>query len=203
MSLNIQVTLDGASEVDQVLQAIRNSLTSRAGMHQKMASYGQKITQDKLIADTRHKSADRLGATPTNFRSKSADRVEAQFDEDEGRVVIPRDTGLGRAFGDVLIRPGSGRKYLTIPGHADTYGRPVKSFGDGELKFAIFKGQKPSPVLLFAADGGRHKKGDVAYWLRREVSQKQDRTLLPPDSEYYAAARGGAIDYLREEMKKS
>ena len=107
---------------------------------------------------------------------------------------IPRSTGLGRAFGDVTIVPGTGRTYLTIPACAETYGKVVRDFPADSFTFAIFK--QRSPVLLWAEDGGTHKKGDVAWWLRRQVTQKQDRTLLPSDEEYAEGARLVAMNYI-------
>jgi hypothetical protein len=150
-----------------------------------------------LKDDPRHGSAERLGANPSGFRAKAAARVTAQSDAEEGRVMIPRNTGLGRAFGNVVLRPGSGRTYLTIPAHRETYGRVVRDFPEETFKFAVIQSWKTFLALIFRETGGGHVKGEVGYWLRREITQKADRSLLPSDTEYAAAARGGAIDYLR------
>lgn len=200
-SLEIQVTLAGVGEVDALLHEMRNQLTDRRGMHRQMAVYGQKITQDYLRTDPRHGSAKRLGAKATGFRKAAARVVEAQSDSQEARVVIPRNTGLGRAFGDVVIRPGSGRTYLAIPGHQKTYGKTVRDFPKDTFRFAVIESFITFLALVFREDGGGAKKGEVGFWLRREVKQKQDRTLLPSDEEYAAAARGGAVDYLTEELR--
>ena len=197
-ALTIEVTLEGMSETDMVLQQLRNALARRGPMHARMAVYGQRITQKHLRDDNSHRSADRLGASPTGFRNQNAAAVEAQSDDNEARVVIPRRTGLGRAFAEVLIRPGSGRTYLTIPAHQTTYGKSVRDFPDGTFRFAIIRSFRTFPAQVFA-DGPY--QGEVGFWLKREVRQKQDRTLLPPDEEYASAARGGAVDYLTETLR--
>ena len=193
--LEITVTLSGAGEMDMVLANFRNSLSLLGPMHARMAVRGQQFTQDYLKKLNRHNSAARLGARPTGFLEKAAARVEAQSDEESARVVIPRNTGLGRAFADVVLRPGSGKTYLTIPAHATTYGRSVRDFPEGTFKFAVIRSFRVFLAQVYAA--GPYK-GEVGYWLRRVVTQKQDRTLLPPDEEYAAAARGGAVNYITQ-----
>lgn len=190
-ALTIKIDLQGIGEVDQVLQDMRNGLARRGPMHARMAVKAMEETQGHLRRDKSHNTAARLGASPTGFREKSAASVTAQHDEQEARVVIPRDTGLGRAFGDVVIRPGSGRTYLTIPAHAKTYGKSVRdNFPEGTFRFALMGLHR----ALLWADGP--DKGKVAYWLKREISQKQDRTLLPSDARYLEVARLAAIEYL-------
>lgn len=192
-ALTIKVTLAGVGETDMALQALRNAIARRGPMHARMAVRGQQFTQDYLRKLKRHRSAARLGAAPSGHMERSAAAVEAQHDEKEARVTIPRRTGLGRAFGDVIIRPGSGRTYVTIPAHQTTYGRSVRDFPEGTFKFAVIKSWRIFLAQVFVA--GPYK-GEVGYWLKREVRQKQDRTLLPSDEGYATVARRAAIEYL-------
>jgi hypothetical protein len=122
--------------------------------------------------------------------------VQEDSDDEQGSVLIPRSTGLARAFSDVVIRPGSGRKFLTIPAHAETYGRVVRDFPEGTFKFAVIKSWKIFLALVWEETGGRHEKGEVAYWLRRAVTKKQDRTLLPTHAGYQEVARRAAVAYI-------
>ncbi|MCU0751424.1 MAG: hypothetical protein MUC40_00060 [Akkermansiaceae bacterium] len=193
MSLEIKITLTGVGEADMALQDMRNALARRGPMHARMAVRGQQFTQDYLRKLNRHDSAARLGAKPTGHLQKAAASVEAQSDDNEARVTIPRRTGLGRAFGDVVIRPGSGRTYLTIPAHQTTYGRSVRDFPEDTFKFAVIKSWRIFLAQVFV-DGPY--KGEVGYWLKREVKQKQDRTLLPSDTGYAGVARRAAVEYL-------
>lgn len=196
-ALTVRVTLAGASEAELATAALANALENRGPMHARMAVRGKQFTQDYLLSINRHQSAGRLGAVPSGHNEKSAASVEAQSDDTAATITIPRRTGLGRAFGDVTIRPGNGRKYLTIPGHARTYGKSVRDFPGRAFRFAILLAHRPFPVLMFA---GGADDGKVAYWLRTEVTQKQDRTLLPSDEGYAEVAIRAAREYLTEEV---
>lgn len=203
-TLALQVTLAGIGEVDMILHEKRNRLAKRGPMHAQMAVYGQRITQKHLRDDASHATAQRLGAAPTGFREQNAARVEAHSNDEEALVTIPRDTGLGRAFSDVVIRPGSGKTYLTIPAHAETYGKSVRDgFPEEAFRFAVIQSWRTFLALVWRETSGRHEKGEVAYWLKREIKQKQDRSLLPPDEEYAKAARGAAVDYLTDNLTNS
>lgn len=194
----IPLTIDviGIAEATGELQLIRRGLADRSQLHAAMAVDMVNITRDYLTKDARHATAQRLGAQPTGFRALSAKFLEADSDAEAAIMRIPRSTGLGRAFSDILILPGSGRTYLTIPATAETYGKVVRDFPEGTFKFAIFQGAKPFPTLTWAEDGGTHKKGDVAWYLRRSVKQKQDRTLLPSDTAYQEIARRRSVLYI-------
>lgn len=192
-ALGITITLSGASEVEMTMQAMRNALARRGPMHARMAVRGQQFTQDYLRKLNRHGSAERLGGKPTGHHQKAAASVEAAHDEDSAMIRIPRRTGLGRAFGDVLLRPGSGKTYLTIPAHQKTYGRSVRDFPEDTFKFAVLQSWRVFLCLMFV--DGPHK-GEVGYWLKRQVKQKQDRTLLPSDEGYATVARKAAMEYL-------
>lgn len=194
-ALTIQVTLAGLGEVDMILHELRNSLASRGPMHAHMAVRAMEDVQEYLKGETSHASAARLGAAPTGFREKNAAKVSAQSDEQEARVVIPRNTGLGRAFHDVVIQPGSGKTYLTISAHQTTYGKSVRDFPEDTFRFVVIQSWRTFLALEFR-DGPY--KGEVGYWLKREIRQKQDRTLLPSDERFAKVARAGAVEYLTE-----
>ena len=199
-ALTIQITLAGVGEVDMLLQEMRNALVRRGPMHARMSVRGMERTKEHLTGLNRHRSALRLGAMPSGHHDKAAASVTAQSNDIEALVVIPRRTGLGRAFGDVVIRPGSGRTYLTLAAHPTTYGRSVRDFPEGTFKFAVIRSWRVFLAQVFV-DGPY--KGEVGYWLKREVKQKQDRTLLPSDETYAKASRLGAVEYLTQIAQKS
>jgi hypothetical protein len=195
-ALTISVTLAGMGEVDMMLHELRNSLADRGPLHANMAVRGQQFTQAYLRGLNRHRSAGLVGASPSGFREKNAAVVEAQSDKDSALVVIPADTGLRRAFQDIVLQPGSGRTYLTIPAHQETYGKSVRDFPEDAFRFAVLESFRTFVTLMWREDGGGHKAGEVAYWLKRQVTQKQDRTLLPSDEGYAEIGRRGAVEYL-------
>jgi hypothetical protein len=119
--------------------------------------------------------------------------VEGHSDDEQAVVRIPRNTGLGRAFRDFDLKPRRPDiTYLTIPDHARTYGKRVGDFAPETFDFVVFGGR--SPALVF--DGGQND-GEVGFWLRRRVFIPQDRTLLPGDDDYLAAAIGASRRYVR------
>ena len=96
----------------------------------------------------------------------------------------------------VSIRPRAGRKFLTIPAHQETYGRGPRDFGDDEFEFRVIESWMTFLALVWKETSGAHVKGEVAFWLRRSVTQKQDRTLLPSDAAYTEVGRRAALAYI-------
>jgi hypothetical protein len=192
--MSVALTIEIKADADLV-QALRNGLANRVALHAAIADDEEIFYQRYVSSLERHKTATGLGAKPTQHHAKSAKRIEGDANEDAAYVRIPRATGLGRAFRDLNITPRAGKKFLTIPAHASTYGKRV-----GEVPFD----------MSFAIVGGRHRalvftsgpdKGTVAYWLRESVLIRQDRTLLPSDDQTRAIASRSAKAYLVAAMK--
>ncbi len=181
----ITVNLDQATEA---VQALRNALVNRRPMHQRIAEDAAEFTKDYLRETGRHATADRLGAKPTGFRAKNAQLVESAFDDEKSYVRMPRRTGLGRAFGEMVILPGAGRTFLTLADSAQTYGKRVGDFPEGTFEFKIVQGR--FPALVFKGTD------EVGYYLARKVRQKQDRTLLPSDEDYVEVGSRSGMTYL-------
>lgn len=181
----IQVEIKGDAAVSASVRELRNALASRLPMHSVMAKDAQKFTSEYLGGLGRHKTAMRLGATPSGHHSKV--KIEADASEDAAILRIPTSSGLGRAFHPLVISPGAGRKFLTIPAAAGTYGKSARDFAPGVLKGGTIDGRRG---LVYAAGGA------PAYFLVRKVSQRQDRTLLPSDAAISDVAAKSAVAYL-------
>lgn len=177
----LTIDVSGMDAAAGAVQAYRNGIADRGQLHAELAVTATQFTRDYMAGTPRHNTAQRLGATPTNFRARSARALEAAHDDAGAIIRIPRSTGLARAWSNITIRPGSGRKYLTIPAVARTYGKVVRDFPPGTFAFTIIGGRYPA--LVFVEDWS------VAYWLRTEVTQRQDRTLLPSDEAYQELGR--------------
>lgn len=199
MSAAVAVTVDisGLEQNAERLQQLRSTFANRTQMHAAMATDVAEFTREFLRKDARHATAQRLGATPTGFRPRAAKGVEAASDATAAILRIRAATGLGRAFHAVTLVPRQGRTYLTIPASPRTYGKGVRDFPEDTFKFAILYAHRVFPVLLFV-DGG-----EVAYWLRRKVIQKQDRTLLPSDAGWQEVAKRSAAAYLWRVLSQS
>lgn len=195
LQYNIQ---DGASPQ---LQAFVNGLTRRKGLHQVIANRVQEEIRAYVtdLARTRHSTAERLGAKPSGFLGKAAEKIarkrNAQSTEDAATVLI-NHPGLSRAFGDVTIEPGPGKKALTIPLIAQAYNRRARrvpglfvlpkkeSAGNDDRRNVLVQKQATGGLVAW-------------YLLVPRVVQDQDRTLLPSDKQIQRSGLKGVADYVK------
>jgi hypothetical protein len=191
MSLSFSVNVSGDEQVMKMLGRLRAALTDGTSLHRSIGSYAEQITRQHLtvLAGTRHDTARRLGASPTGHLARAAESVTSRGTQDAAIVTVV-SPGISRAFGDLTITPKSG-KFLTIPATAESYGRRARTFGD--LRVAFF-GRGRMALVRPDANGGRD---EVLYWLKKKVIQRQDRSLLPSDQDFAAAAVQGIKAYIR------
>lgn len=141
---------------------------------------------------TRHTTASRLGASPSNHY-KASDVGQPMVDGNE--VAIPISTpGMSRAFNDLDIRPVEARA-LAIPLHRDAYGLQPRELSDrGVRLFRILRrGERQGGQLTDVL----YRQGDndaleAMYRLVGAVRQPRDRTLLPSDEQLTTAFTRGA-----------
>lgn len=155
------------------------------------------VVRDHLSAQSarRHFTAANLGAMPTGILEKAAAKTTFHADQDHGEVVIPTPA-VARAFGDVTIaaqRAGS----LTLPISRFAYAHRV-----GELKangWSIFR-PKGHDILM-----GNLKDEDPVplYILKKRVTQRQDRSLLPSDADIGTAAARAMVTEIRRFTEKA
>ncbi len=145
---------------------------------------------DFLNQNSPHKTARRLGATPTQHYAKAARAVSHESDATSATIVIPANFGLSRAFGPLKITPQNGKKWLTIPAHRSSYGRSAGEFAD--LSFVQFR---EDLAALFARDAATAEPFPL-FWLKREVLIPQDRDVLPRDEDLAAVAEEAAEDWV-------
>ena len=188
----ITITVTGRDAAAARVNCLIRGLTSRRPLHAQIATDAVTETGKYLQQLNRHNTATRLGAEPTNFRDRNALSLQPISDDDAAYMLIPRNTGLGRAFHDVLILPGTGKTYVTLSASPRTYGLHVRDFPEGTFDFAIIHTHRgPCPVMIFK------DTKEIGYWLRRSVTQKQDRTLLPSDADWRDMARYTSVEYLK------
>lgn len=186
MTLEITIPSGLSKFVDVVKADGRRNLFSAA------ANAVRIIVRDHLSAQAsrRHFTAYGLGATPTGILEKAAARTTFHADQDHGEVVIP-SPAVARAFGDVTIaaqRAGA----LTLPINRFAYAHRV-----GELKslgWTIFR-PKGHDILM----GNLKDEEPVPlYLLKKRVTQRQDRSILPSDADIgTAAARAMIVEIQR------
>lgn len=153
----------------------------------------------RKIAPTRHKTANRLGATPTRHLERNTSFTATSSHAD---VTIPIP-GISRAFHSLLIMPKKAAA-LTLPISSLSYGKTVNEMrANGWRMFRpAAKGSHRTAEGRFSAYqdlllGSRPGENAVPLWLlKKRVSQKQDRTLLPSDAEIDGAIATATAKYL-------
>jgi hypothetical protein len=144
---------------------------------------------------TRHASAEKLGAEPTNFWGPAVRSVESP----EALSTTPGDAtitifgpGIGRADHDVDIYPTGGKQWLTIPANAAAYGNRFL-VGTAERAHFDSAGNLLPPRVA----------GAPLYIFAKEAHLRQDRTLLPSDADIMAAAIEGAAEGIDAIIQKA
>jgi hypothetical protein len=181
-----------------LLDRLAAGLKNRGVLHQMVGRRVQNHIRDYLIqlARTRHATADRLGAQYSGHLGKAAEKValpKAVSEVPGGVAINLQHPGMGRAFHDVDIFPGPGKKFLTIPQIAQAYNQRARAVKG--LVFAIIRDGKGGKrkVLGVPDEDGKLK---IWYNLRSSVHQKQDKTLMPTRDTMTAAALAGARAYI-------
>ncbi len=172
------------------------SPAARAALHRGAAQPLLGLVRRHLaaLAQSRHATAERLGAAPTGALGDAARRSHADGDADSVTVTVPGPM-FARAFRDVRILPRAPRKALAIPIHRWAYGVSPR-------EWEARRGSRGPLVRIgrtLAAKVGGQKRGAFTpmYALVPSVMQRQDRSLLPSDSELAAAAREGMAAVIR------
>jgi len=197
MNLRINIKVEGT--VSARFRDIARSL-SGAGRDQLQHAAGvevQRITVEHIaeLAATRHATAEKLGAAPTNHFAQAAEKVAAASaltSSPQEAVLTINHRGFARAFRSVRIAPRTA-KALAIPIHAAAYGKRASELWD-RLSLFIPKGKR----VICATIGG---VVTPFYILVGSVTQKQDRSLLPSDDEFTKAARAGVIGWLQMKLQ--
>lgn len=138
----------------------------------------------------RHATADRLGATPTGHIIKGAARVTSLSTADSASVSVPI-AGISRAFAPLTVRAKKASA-LTIPVAAASYGHRVREMK--RLGWNVFR-PKGKDFLMGSREGD--ETATLLYALRKQVTIRQDRSLLPSDAEVTKSinlAIGSSID---------
>jgi len=147
------------------------------------------------IAPRHHISAHRLGATPTGHIEKGARATHFTASSDSAEVIIPI-AGLSRAFRPLTITPRTANA-LTLPVSPYAYGKRV-----GELRANGWNIFRPKGHDILMGSLGDDEAVPL-YVLKRRVQLKQDRSLLPSDTELSGTASKAMLDYIRRTTRRS
>lgn len=175
--MRLTVAYESNYVVDAVMGALkpesRAELCSVAG--RAVMNHVQRHIRSYMRA--KHTSAHMLGARPTGHYEKGAAAITMSADASGAEVRIPIP-GLRRAWEDVTIRPGPGKRALTLPRAAVAYGRTVAEVR--ALGWTVFR-PKGTAWLMGTRDGDRTPT--LLYTLVGGVVQRRDPSLLPSQGE--------------------
>lgn len=177
------------------LAGLLRRLKNRAALHGAIAEEAEDLFRRHIggQARIRHRTAQALGADPTGELEKAAQSPEGTATDAGARITLRPGYLFARAFRDVEIKPTGGKKYLTIPVAAESYGRRASEFKS--LRF-----YRPGNKNMMVAS--RPRPGSAAetmFILVPRVRQKQDRSLLPSDKGILDAAEVAATKYLADD----
>lgn len=206
--MSLSVTVTPADEVTPVLTRLRTLLDGpgMARLNGRIADRAEILTRGHILhaAKTRHKTANELGARPTNYLAGLAKLVEKSADSSKAEVVVVGDI-FARAWGPVAVKPRV-KKFLAIPAHKLAYGKRPAEFSD--LKVVVIKSSRIGKKVLALArepvKGSRKaidKKLTVFFWLRTQTALPADPYLLPSIFQMEEAMEKGAEDFMRLDVR--
>ena len=195
--MRLNVTFQSNNVVDAVMGALRpesraevNSVAGRAVMNHVQRHI-------RSYMRTKHTSAHMLGARPTGHYEKGAAAITMTADQSGAEVRIPIP-GLRRAWEDVEIRPGPGKRALTLPRAAIAYGRTVAEVR--ALGWTVFR-PKGTNWLMGSHEGD--KSATLLYTLVGGVVQRRDPSLLPPQGEIAATGWDAIWKHIQKAVAKA
>lgn len=200
LTLSIQDKLTPA--VNRLMGAVRNRDRLNRAMQSEVASTIREYVRQRVSGS--HNTAQKLGAKPSNFVGKASGSIGRPAVQDTGFEIKLSHPYYARVFGDVTIRPTSG-KYLTIPLVKEAYNQRARALNNLFVlrsqsgKLFLARAQATRIRRRKQADGTTRVKSagetpilDLWYQLVTAVKQKQERERIPDDAALISAAVRGA-----------
>lgn len=202
--MELEVKLD-----DMAIQERLAKITSPETLKEMNRAIGEAVLiriKDHIgtMSVSRHKTADRLGASHTKHYENAAGRVVLRdVSEDKAVIEVGNTPGLSRAFHDLHITPKRA-KWLTIPMHRSAYGFRVADLrGIGHKIFRPGKARILAETTTLTEtytdkSGKTRKRAKLRplYALVKSVTVPQDKGLLPQPKEIREWAIGDAENFL-------
>lgn len=194
MNLKFEVVDNTTPHLDKALAVMKK----KRPIHQAMASGAIVVVQDKFRANAAT-NRNPYGARG-GFWNRMLAGTKAKADNEFAILRMPREIAL-RLHGGT-VRPAT-TKFLAIPARKEAYNKSPRDFND--LRFAVLP--VGGPVLIQGertkisfrkgkAVRGGMAGGGVFYWLRRSVTVRGDRDVLPTEAELLEAAGHAGEQYI-------
>ncbi len=182
----------------------------------------------RSAAQSRHKTADRLGAKRTGYLERAAQNIEAKGDAKAAQIIINNSSGIfSRINGPVTIKPVR-TKWLWIPVHRISYGKSPLNFPNrlriviknDKVGFAFLRktpksdapraalDTKPKKVKARKARKASQAKAEqdpetpLLFVLKKQVTLPQDRGLMLSDNELAQHMHHAVTDELEAERQR-
>lgn len=212
MILNVNIQGDVTAETRALLASVRSGDGLRA------AARGVAAETRDFYAGLEQTRPNKQGWPRQHFWSAVRRSVNNPVLQSPTTAVvsITHAALLQRVRGGYL-RPGVGRKYLTIPAIGEAYGKRAREFHNLRFGFAENRFGNLAPALVEASatrvafgrrrqDGtrkvtpGEAVGGKAFFWLVKKVYQRADPTALPTEGQLAVAATRGANEWARKQM---
>lgn len=196
--MRVTVAYESNYVVDALMGALRPE--SRAELFSVAGAAVKNFVQRHIrgYMRTKHHSANALGARPTGHYEKGAAAITMSADSSGSEVRVPIP-GLKRAWEDMPIRPGPGKRALTLPRAAVAYGRTVAEVR--ALGWTVFKPKGTN--WLMGTKGGDRETLTLLYTLVGGVVQRRDPSLLPPQGEIAATGWNAIWKHIQKAVAKA
>lgn len=202
MSLTVHLaTEDLASEK---LRELSRAVKPSAQLHRAMAEKVKPIITrnfQRLSVTQRNP----FGATSSGFWQRMIGGTRARADAAAGYIDMPRE--VAQRFHGGTITPSGGRKFLTIPARAEAYGKSARQFDDLHFVPTRRGGMLVRNVRTRLGRGKNRQRGsseaggETYFWLVKSVTQRADKSVLPPAPDVERGALRGLETYLEGRVK--
>jgi hypothetical protein len=142
-----------------------------------------------------------LGGKRTHFYGEAARSVnQPELDGADGIKVAITHPGIAQRYFGGTLRPVK-KQWLAIPARTEAYGHSPLEHHDlhvvlfrKNLAALVQNEQTRITIGRRRKDGTRNLKagettgGGIFYWLKKEVTQQEDKTVLPPEADLETAA---------------
>lgn len=190
MTIEVRFPAKLSHFIDVLKPAGRKNLFSVAANAVRVLVRGHISKESSL----RHFTAAKLNAEPTGHLSEGARSITFAADSNHGEVIIPIP-GISRAFRPLEITPRASAA-LTLPISSFAYGHRVSELK--ALGWEIFR-PKGKDVLM----GKLFDTVTPLYLLKKRVTLRQDRSLLPSDKEITSTSAKAMISEIIRATKKA
>jgi hypothetical protein len=188
--MSLQVNIDFAGLSGDELRELAAALRDSAGLHAQIAGEAELFVKERgrVTSAGEHRSANRLGATPTGHLAEAYEGIESVSTDESASLLVPRASRLRAAFGRYVITPKNGSKFLTIPVAREAYGKRAGEFTD---LFFLRAGPRKTPLLA----RNRGQGFETMYFLTPKAEIPEDTNIIPFD-DLAAEARDSAEAFI-------